>query len=111
MSNQRNLSERALKEWGETSQVDMAIEEAGELIVAIQKYFKRYSSTTQQLEQKLKNLATEIADVEIMCDQLRCIIGDQLVNDEKESKLERLERRLTEWERGRAVSIEWGDYS
>ena len=41
-------------------------------------------------------LVEELADVEIMCQQMRLVFGDQPVDAAKRQKLERLERRLEE---------------
>lgn len=79
----RRTSRQALGLWGLQSQVDMSIEEMSELILVLQKFFRRGSKT-------VRDVATEIADVEFMCDQLRCIIGDDIVDEEKAFKLKRL---------------------
>lgn len=92
MTEIRKAAKRALDLWGLESQVDMSIEELSELILALQKHFRRRSIDAQAV-------ASEIADVEFMCDQLRCIIGDDLVDKEKEFKLSRLIRRMDEFER------------
>lgn len=85
-----NLTEetlqQAIKKWGIDFQMMMAQEECGELVACISQ-FKRGRRTKNQL-------AEEIADVEIMCSQLRIIIGDSIVDHEKQKKLERLERTI-----------------
>jgi predicted HTH domain antitoxin len=74
--------EDAVKHFGICEQYDQAIEELAELIVAIRHYKRGRIS--------LHDIASEVADVEIMCSQLRCIIGDEIVQDEKDMKLKRL---------------------
>jgi len=76
----------AIGAWGVRSQVDMAIEECGELIVSLS-HFKRGRSD-------LKSLAEEIADVTIMLDQLKLIVGADIIADAIERKFVRLEERV-----------------
>jgi NTP pyrophosphatase (non-canonical NTP hydrolase) len=64
----------------------MAIEECGELIVSLS-HFKRGRSD-------LKSLAEEIADVTIMLDQLKLIVGADIIADAIERKFVRLEERV-----------------
>lgn len=59
------ICRKAIEEWGETAQLDQAIEEAAEFIKSINK-FKRYNDPT--------NLLEEIADLEIMIGQTKEII-------------------------------------
>lgn len=87
----RKASKQALGLWGLQSQIDMSIEEMSELILVLQKFFRRGSKT-------IRDVATEIADVEFMCDQLRCIVGDEIVDEEKAFKLKRLQARMEEFE-------------
>lgn len=82
-----NIYEEALKLWGTLRQVAKANEELGELIVAMSHYF--YEGKIDK-----DDVATEIADVEIICCQLRLLIGNDLVNNCKIEKLRRLRRRI-----------------
>jgi len=77
---------RALKLYGEEKQIDMMIEEAGELIVALQ-HFKRKRITK-------KKVCTEIADVKNVIHQMEFIFGKFDVNVQQEMKAERLQRRM-----------------
>lgn len=86
----RALSLRALGRWGHQSQIDMVLEECGELIAAVNRHRRGRCS--------LADLAGEVADVEIIIDQLRIILGDGLVDNAKRSKLRRLAARLDEGE-------------
>jgi len=72
----------AVKHFGICEQYDQAIEEAAELIVAI-RHYKRGRIA-------IEDIASEVADMEIMCAQMRCIIGDEIVQKEKDMKLGRL---------------------
>jgi hypothetical protein len=80
----RDMFGDALKTWGIASQVEMMIEECAELVVALQ-HWKRSRSS---------DVVSELADVEIMLDQMRLIFGDSKVNDARRAKLNRLEDRL-----------------
>lgn len=79
------IYEKTLIAWGMTSQMDMLIEECAELIQAVQK-LKRCPT--------LENVIEELADVEIMCEQMRFIFNPSEIDMVKKQKLERLERLL-----------------
>lgn len=80
-----SIYQRALYLWGEQAQIRMAIEELGELIVELAKIGRNKNGST------VGEIAEEIVDVEIMMEQLRLIIGNDLVESEKRKKLARLE--------------------
>ena len=83
----KNLYERAIKHYGIESQMTMAIEEMSELTKEICKTFR---GTYNE-----KNLVDEIADVEIMLEQLKQIHDlNEKVYKRKEHKKKRLEKRL-----------------
>lgn len=85
--NNRKLYQRAINAWGISTQVTVAIEELSELIKELCK--------AQRSTGDLQHIAEEVADVEIMCEQLRHIFDiDSVVDAWKESKLKRLEQRL-----------------
>ena len=94
--NENELYERAIAKWGNIAQIDKAIEECAELIVALAKItnFKNGSTCNQVLE--------EMVDVEIMITQLKLIFNHsfQLIlptskfHEIKQAKLKRLEERL-----------------
>lgn len=85
--NNNELYLQAKDKWGVNVQLDVAIEELSELIKEICKV-KRGMGT-------IHNLSEEVADVEIMCEQLRFIFDiDFVVDTWKESKLTRLANRL-----------------
>jgi NTP pyrophosphatase (non-canonical NTP hydrolase) len=79
-----SIYKRALTTFGESKQIDMAIEECAELTLALQ-HNKRGRAV---------NVITEIADVIIMAGQMRLLFGADAVDAEIEEKLERLEYRL-----------------
>lgn len=84
-----NLYRLAITKWGKISQLDMLVEESAELIKAVNK-FKRFSS-----QQNCLNLLEEIADVEIMCEQVRIIFNNNdVIEGFKNEKLHRLANLL-----------------
>lgn len=86
----REIFSQAVKLWGETFQMNMAVEECAELIQAIMKF--RRNKVVGNVK---ANLCEEIADVEIMLEQLRTILNeDVLIDNIKEEKLERLEKLM-----------------
>lgn len=87
----RALLDRAITAYGAPAQMDMAVEEMAELTKAICKV-KRVSCTAEA-KAVLENVVEEMADVQIMLDQLRIIFGRSTVEAE-EYKLERLKKRL-----------------
>jgi len=84
VSNHERIYKRALTNFGESKQIDMAIEECAELTLALQ-HNKRGRAA---------NVITEIADVTIMAGQMRLLFGAEAVDAEIEEKLKRLEHRL-----------------
>ena len=84
--NEKSLYDKAIKKWGVDSQVYMAYEEMGELLSALNKLLRKRVT--------VDDVITEIADVQIMTEQLALIFGQEKVETEKERKLKRLEERL-----------------
>lgn len=88
----KEILSKAIAKYGE-NQLDIAQEELSELIQAISK-IKRYpNSKDAQL-----NLIEEIADVSIMIEQLQMYFGisNEVIQDEADIKLDRLENRMFE---------------
>ena len=77
---------RVIKQWGHQAQMVQAMEECGELVTVLSHYLRGRADDSA--------LADEIADVEIMCRQLREIIGSDIVEQHKNAKLIRLQRML-----------------
>lgn len=75
---------KAIDTYGEESQAKMMIEEMSELTKELCKLFRGEGDTGHILE--------EMADVQIMLDQMRMIFGD--TSEQEKAKVERLERRL-----------------
>lgn len=83
----QKLYAHVLKKWGIETQMDMVIEECAELIQAIQ-HIKR-----GRFDQHA-NLYEELADVDIMIEQMKLWFGANRINVLKADKLKRLEKRL-----------------
>lgn len=87
----RALLDCAITAYGAPAQMDMAVEEMAELTKALCKV-KRVSCAAEA-KAVLENVVEEMADVQIMLDQLRIIFGRSTAEAE-ECKLERLKKRL-----------------
>lgn len=82
------LYRTASETWGEDVQIDKVGEECSELSAEVSRYMRGGSS--------VEELAAEAADVEVMLEQLRVIVGDDVIDDAKDRKLARLQDRLRE---------------
>ena len=82
----RQILSKAISEWGIEAQTNLAIEEMGELIVAINHH--RRGRVGMDAVQE------EIADVMIAMKQLAMIYGELGVDKFIEQKTQRLEQRL-----------------
>jgi NTP pyrophosphatase (non-canonical NTP hydrolase) len=80
------ICNQALSFFGHEAQVRQAQEECAELIVAL--------SHLSRGRETLEEVASEIADVEIMMTQMRVVCGNNLVETAKAEKLSRLRRIL-----------------
>lgn len=87
----RHILEAAINHWGPEAQIHLAQEELAELIVRLSQSVRRRCHVDE--------VAEEIADVEIMCSQLRLIFGDARVDEIKKAKLQRLRDRINESKR------------
>lgn len=81
------LYQKVRDKYGMDAQLNVAIEELSELIKEICKYKRGHNNKLQ--------LSEEVADVEIMCEQLRFLFNlDYEVDQWKTFKLERLADKL-----------------
>lgn len=87
------LLQRAVDLWGEEAQMRMVQEECAELIATVNRHQRERCSN--------EDVAEEVADVLIMVEQARRIVGAAAVDAAKERKLQRLARRLTDGEQRR----------
>jgi NTP pyrophosphatase (non-canonical NTP hydrolase) len=76
----------AIKTYGMFAQMDMCIEECSELIKALLKYRRNED------KQALANICEEMADVQIMLDQMRLVFGETI--EQEQYKIKRLAERL-----------------
>lgn len=79
---------KAIETFGTAIQIDIAIEECSELINALCKWKRRRVGDSE--------VVTEIADVQIMMAQMALMFGWDEVDEERQKKLARLERRIAE---------------
>ena len=92
------LLDDAVALWGIEAQMDMLVEECAELIVAVN-HFKRNRITQDQL-------ISELADVEIMLDQMRIIFNENGdIDSAKEGKLERLQETVNRYTHKKGTRI------
>ena len=89
------IMQQAIETYGVQAQCDVAIEEMAELTKAIMK-LRRVADDYGKTQAALENLLEEIADVDIMIDQLKIMWGPKQVEEYQKKKLERLERRLND---------------
>ena len=87
----RALLDRAITTYGTPAQMDMAVEEMAELTKALCKIKRAQAGC--EVTAAIGNVVEEMADVQIMLDQLRIIFGRSTAEAE-EYKLERLKKRL-----------------
>ncbi len=93
------VCKRAVKVFGEDDQLEMVIEECAEVVQAIQKLKRAKRGHYAKIEEAKANLVDEVADLLIMAEQARLIMGTHLVDSAVGRKLKRLEGRLNEHER------------
>ena len=89
------IMRQAIETYGVQAQCDVAIEEMAELTKAIMK-IRRVADDYKKTQPALDNLLEEIADVDIMIDQMKIMWGQKQVEEYRRKKLERLERRLND---------------
>lgn len=90
---EHKILESAMVNFGVTSQIDMAIEECSELINALCK-MKRGRGTDD-------DVITEIADVQIMTEQISFLFDKEKIAAERERKIERLAQRIQSYKDAR----------
>ena len=84
---------RAIATYGEVSQINKAIEEMAELIKALCKF--RGAEAPCEKDAAIGNIIEEMADVQIMLDQLKIIFKHD-IEPMQRFKLQRLNKRI-EW--------------
>lgn len=85
----QEILQRAIDKYGKQMQMVVAMEEMAELTKELSKALRGKPNTT--------SIAEEIADVEIMLEQIKIIFDcEEYVHDMEDYKLKRLSRRLGE---------------
>ena len=98
---EQEIYQTALKKFGINAQIGQLHEEIGELMVAISKAKRAYESKVPYyfLLEYRKDVLSEIADVEIMLEQIKIVFNDiEHLDFEsiKKTKLQKLENYLKE---------------
>lgn len=88
-----SVGRHALETFGEETQINVAIEELAELVVALQHYRRGKCDA--------RDVRMEIADVEIVVDQLKQIFDRDAVTGCTRFKLSRLKSKLFETRKAR----------
>ncbi len=114
IQSESEVFQKAIEQWGCINQMDMAIEEAAELIQAINKIKRIFSPAeikrdqliqtfntpklpqfeTQKKAEVYHNICGEIADMKIMLKQLEMIFNKETIDLCYQRKIARLEDRL-----------------
>lgn len=84
----KKIYEGAIELWGEDSQLMMVVEECGELIQAIAKFHRKKDAKT------IDNICEEVADVQIMLDQMKIMFSEDEINRHLKTKRARLKERV-----------------
>ncbi len=96
--NKNKIYDRARSEWGDEAQMNMLVEESAEVIHAISKYRRITNDAMKsgaEWEKAQEHLRAELADLEIMLEQIKRMIGETQVDAYKKDKLQNLaEKRL-----------------
>ena len=88
------ILKRAISVYGRQAQTDMMIEEMSELTKALLKERRVPPVPVNGLETAIRDIREEMADVQIVLDQMRLIYGN--ATEIEEEKLARLAGRLEE---------------
>lgn len=87
------LAKACIEKYGEDAQIEMIIEELSELILALQK-FKRHRNDREKLSNLVRDVCSEIADVQIVTEQARLIFGEWITDRRISEKIERQFNRI-----------------
>lgn len=85
----QKLYANAISKWGKEEQIWMVIEEIGELLTALNHFRRGRLAKPYELHE-------EIADLQIMAEQLGSVFGEQEVEVIKNEKLDRLRQRVAD---------------
>lgn len=82
----KSIFKQAVEKWGHTSQINMMIEECSEMITTLRHLDRGRASHA--------DVCGEVADLEIMCEQMRVMFNPRTINRFKVDKLLRLRKRI-----------------
>jgi len=88
----RAILKDALKFWGTDAQSMMLVEETGELLHALARSYRCHSE--EEKAQRKAELVEEVADVQVMLDQFKLVLGEDAVHDKYVMKIARLRGKL-----------------
>lgn len=108
---ERGLYNKAIDLYGADLQMNMGIEECAELIKALSKLVRCRGLPAQPYLHlmAMENIIEELADVQIMVEQISILVGEVKVKEAKKRKLERLAERVATDEARWGGSDENGD--
>jgi NTP pyrophosphatase (non-canonical NTP hydrolase) len=89
-----NIYKRIVDKWGVESQLNMVIEEVGELLQAISKFNRAKDKDIETQVEAYRHLCEEIADVINMTNQMREMFDSELIDKYIKEKLERISKKL-----------------
>lgn len=89
LKEREQVYQRAIDEWGEYSQLDQAIEEMAELIVALNKYKRTNMDLSKKKDEVMENLIEEIADTKMCVEQLEMMFGKDKINQMLDKKMQK----------------------
>ena len=80
--------------YGTEAQLDHAVEECAEFIVAVQKLRRAIKNEPEKMHDRHEDVIEEIADVFIMMEQAKLCVGEEGVKAMERKKLTRLSQRI-----------------
>lgn len=91
----QEIYKEALEKWGSAAQIEMLVEECSEVIQSIQKLKRSYySNDDERITQSESNVCEELADLNIMLEQMMLIFDSSKISKFKNEKIERLKSRI-----------------
>lgn len=91
---EENIYKRIVDTWGTESQLNMVIEEVGELLQAISKFNRAKNKDEETQVEAYRHLCEEVADVINMMNQMREMFSSELIDKYIKEKLDRTEEKL-----------------
>lgn len=97
---EQQILQKAIDTYGQQAQIEMLVEEASEVIQAVQKLKRAFESKVVGIEYNIKlkasngHLMEELADLQIMLDQMYLIFPKEEIDEYREQKINRLKERI-----------------